>query len=141
MTTPLWCLLFLAMWTWALLVGGIATFRVGKVLFAKARPNSFPADTPHGPGWYRRLMRAHMNSVENLPVFAVLIGIAHVVGLQDGTVATLSLAIVAGRISQTIAHISSGRSLVVNVRFAFFCVQILAGLGIAGLIVQQAMGA
>ena len=36
---------------------------------------------------------------------------------------TLPIVIVVARLGQTVAHISSGRSLVVNIRFTFFIVQ------------------
>ncbi len=106
------------------LTAGIAPYRVGSVLAGKARPNSFPADQPHGPEWYRRLLRAHVNCVENLPLFGAVVLVGHVASVRDGTFDTLALVYLGCRVGQTIAHVSSGRSLVVNVRFAFFLAQL-----------------
>ena len=56
------------------------------VLRGERPANGFPADQDHGgPGWYRRCNRAHLNCVENLPVFGavVLVGAA-----SSGTFAT-----------------------------------------------------
>lgn len=125
MTLPLWALVGFATWTLGLVVAGVGAYRVAQVLLGRARPNAFPADTPHGPDWYRRLMRAHANCVENLPIFAVLVVVGHLVGLRDGTFATLALTTLGARVGQTAAHLSSGRSLVVNIRFAFFVVQLV----------------
>lgn len=136
MTTPLWCLLFFAAWTLALVLGGVGAYRVGNVLLGRARPNAFPADTPHGPDWYRRLMRAHANCVENLPIFGAVVLVGHLVGLQDGSFGTLALVTVLARVGQTLAHISSGRSLVINVRFTFFAVQVGCVLAMMALIAR-----
>lgn len=133
MTTPLWCLLFFVGWTLLLVLGGVGAFRVGSVLLGKARPNAFPADTPHGPDWYRRAARAHANCVENLGPFAAVVLIGHVIGLTDGTFASLAQAYVLARVGQTVAHIASGRSLIINVRFTFFVVQLVC---IGAMIVQ-----
>jgi len=133
MTTPLWCLLFFVAWTLTLVLGCIGAFRVIDVLLGKARPNAFPADTPHGPDWYRRATRAHANCVENLGPFAAVVLIGHAIGLTSGNFATLAEVYVAARVGQTLAHLASGRSLVVNVRFAFFLTQIVC---LGAMIVQ-----
>lgn len=137
MTTPLWCLLGFAAWTQCLVLLGIGPYRVGKVLFAKARPGSFPAAIPHGPDWYQRLMRAHANCVENLPVFGAVVLTGAVIGYQNATFDQLAVVYLLARIGQTTAHLSSGRGLVINVRFVFFLTQVLAVLGMLFLLVRS----
>lgn len=124
MTVPLWCLLGFAAWSLLLVSFGIGAWRVAQVLVGGAKPNAFPADVPHGPDWYRRLIRAHANCVENLPVFGAVVLVGHVTGLTDGTFATLAQVYLGARVLQSLTHISSGRSLVVNIRFTFFLVQL-----------------
>ena len=124
MTTPLWCVLFFAAWTLSLVALGVGPWRVLQVLLHRARPNGFASGSPHGPDWYQRLNRAHANCVENLPVFGAVVLLGHVTGLTSGLFATLAQVYVAARVGQTLAHLSSGRSLVVNVRFTFFVVQV-----------------
>jgi uncharacterized MAPEG superfamily protein len=126
MTTPLWCLLFFAFWTLLLVAAGIVPYRVGNVVAGRAKSNGFPATTPHGPEWYQRLIRAHANCVENLPVFGAVVLVGHLAGLSTGHFATLSTVYVAARVGQSVMHIASGRNLVVNVRFTFFAVQLIA---------------
>lgn len=137
MTTPLLCLTGFAMWTVLLVVVGIGPYRVGNVLMGKARPGSFPAAVPHGPDWYQRLMRAHANCVENLPVFASLVLVGHVTELREGAFAVLCQVALGARVCQTVAHVSSGRGLVINVRFTFFLTQVACYLGLAWLILTQ----
>ncbi len=126
MSTALWCLLGFAAWTWSLVVFGIGTIRVFKVLKGQEKPNAFPSDKPHGSEAYRRLLRAHANCVENLPVFGAVVIIGALTNLQSDLFHTLAIVTLAARIGQSIAHLSSGRSLIVNVRFTFFLVQIAA---------------
>ncbi len=126
MSIPLLCLLGFAGWTLALVVAGIGAIRVFKVLSGQARPNQFPADEPHGSPAYRRLMRAHANCVENLPIFATLVLVTEVLGRRDPLFDSLAMAILVARVGQSVAHISSGRSLVINVRFVMFSTQVVA---------------
>ena len=126
MGIPLWCLLFFAAWTVVIVVAGVAPFRVVKVLSGKAKPHEFPADKPHGSDLYRRIIRAHMNCVENLPVFGAVVLVAAVTQLSSPTFDTLAVVYLAARVCQTIAHISSGRSLAIHIRFTFFAVQLIS---------------
>lgn len=137
MTIPLQALLWFTCWTLAIATVGIGAWRVGNVLLGKARPNAFPADTPHGPEWYRRVMRAHLNCVENLGPFAALVLVGNAVGVTDGTFATLAQVVVAARMAQTLAHISSGRSLVVNIRFTFFLTQLVCFASMAVILLRH----
>ncbi len=138
MSTPLLCLLAFAAWTLSLVVFGIGAIRVGKVLFANERVNAFPADKAHGGPAYRRLLRAHLNCVENLPVFGAVVVIAELIAVHGTLMDRLAVIYVAARLCQTIAHISSGRSLVINVRFSFFLVQLTCVIWMMGLLLGQA---
>jgi uncharacterized MAPEG superfamily protein len=82
---------------------------------------------------YQRLIRAHMNCVENLPVFGAVVLVAAVSGLSNRTFDTLAEVYLGARVCQSIAHISSGRSLAVNVRFTFFLVQLVCVLWMMAL--------
>ena len=73
---------------------------------------------------YWRLNRAHMNCLENLPMFATVVLVATVVGIRTGTLDTLAQTYLVARIGQSLAHVSSGSVLAVNVRFTFFLIQV-----------------
>jgi uncharacterized MAPEG superfamily protein len=123
MTTPLWCLLGFVTWTLVLLVA-VGVARVSQVLAGNAQPTSFPAGVPHGSDAYWRLNRAHLNCVENLPLFASVVLVAAVAGVRSGTLDLLAQVFLVARVGQSLTHVSSGSVLAINVRFAFFLVQL-----------------
>jgi len=55
--------------------------------------------------WVHRAKRAHMNLVENLPVFAAIVLVAHVAGLANATTALGAQIFFWARIAMAIAHI------------------------------------
>ena len=84
MYTPLFCLLGFVLWTAVIAFVGIVVPRVASVLAGTAPPEGWPADVPHGSERYRRTMRAHLNCVENLPLFAsVLFACSPSLGADD----------------------------------------------------------
>ena len=123
MTTPLWCLLGFVAWTLVLLLA-IAFARVGAVLTGVKKANEFPSGTPHGGDGYWRLNRAHMNCLENLPVFGAVVLTAAVAGIHAPMLGTLAKTYLGARIGQSLAHVASGSAIAVNVRFTFFVVQV-----------------
>lgn len=119
---PLLCLLGFALWP-IVLVSGIGMFRVSQVLTGKAKPNSFPSGTPHGSDVYWRLNRAHINSLESLPIFGAVVLVGVVAHAETALFGNLALIALIARALQSIVHISGNTSVHVNVRFTFFLVQ------------------
>jgi uncharacterized MAPEG superfamily protein len=77
-----------------------------------------------GSEWYRRAMRAHMNCVENLPVYGAIVVCATAAGARSKLLDILALIFIAARICQTVVHIVfASTDLAPSVRFAFFFVQ------------------
>jgi uncharacterized MAPEG superfamily protein len=76
-----------------------------------------------------RLYRAHVNAVENLPLFAAVVLVAAVVGRDGPALDALAIAYLAARVGQSVSHVSPGAGLRFNVRFGFFVAQLacLAG--------------
>ena len=73
-----------------------------------------------------------MNCVENLPVFAAVVLGGHAVGLSaDPAFQTAARSVLFARFGQTAAHVASGSSNAVRVRFAFFVAQLGAMLYMA----------
>ena len=123
MTTPLWCLLGFVAWTLVLLVA-IAFARVGAVLTGVKKANEFPSGVPHGGDGYWRLNRAHMNCLENIPMFGSVVLVAAVAGIHAPILGTLAKTYLGARIGQSLSHVASGSVIAVNVRFTFFLVQV-----------------
>ena len=136
MTTPLYALVGLVFWT-VFLVLAIAAVRVAEVLTGKTAVNAFPSGQPHGSDAYWRLNRAHLNCVENLPLFAAVVLVGHVAGLIAGTFATLAKVYAIARVAQSSIHVASGSAIAVNLRFACFLAQILCLLSMSVMIVTQ----
>ena len=103
--------------------------RVSKVVAGTAKPTDFTAGVPHGSDAYWRLNRAHLNCLENLPLFASVVLVATVASMRSPTLDTLARVYLGARVGQSLAHLSSGGTGAVNVRFGFFLVQVgcLAG--------------
>jgi len=138
MHTPLLCLLGFVFWTVLIIVVGIAAVRFTAILTGKAPPNGFPADVPHGSDRYRRTMRAHMNCVENLPLFASVVLTGAVVNAGSPLMDTLALTYFAARILQTLFHIASGNLGVIALRLICYLVQVTC-LCWMGLLVYDAL--
>lgn len=123
MSTPILCLLLFAAWA-IVLVLTLGSVRVIQVMRGKNAPNSFPSGVPHGGDRYWRLNRAHMNCVENLPIFGAIVVAAELSGVRTDAISTAATAVIVGRVVQSIIHIASNSNLAVNARFTAFCVQL-----------------
>jgi uncharacterized MAPEG superfamily protein len=128
MTTPLWCLVGFVAWTLLLLLA-VAGARVSKVLTGQAAANDFPSGVPHGSDAYWRLNRAHLNCLENLPVFGAVVVVATLAGIKAPVLDTLARLYLGARVGQSVTHVASGSALAVNVRFTFFLVQFACLVG------------
>ncbi len=117
-------LVYFALWP-IVLVFAIAFIRVGKVFTQGAKPEDFPSGVKHGSDPYWRLNRAHINIFESLPIFAVMVFGGIAMGVVDDHFALLCRIAVAGRIVQTLAHLSSGGLVATNIRFAGLGVQLV----------------
>jgi uncharacterized MAPEG superfamily protein len=128
LTTPLYCLLGFAAWT-LLLVVAVISWRSLLVLARRKRANEFTGGVKHGEDLkggdlYWRLNRAHMNSVENLAVFATIVLVGHLAGVRSGTLSLCAEVMLAARIVQSVTHIASGSVRATYLRFSAFSVQV-----------------
>jgi len=119
-----------AMWAIVLVVL-IALSRVSQVMSGKATITDFPSGTKHGGDAYWRLNRAHLNTLENLPIFGALVLAGWVAGLDNPTFNMLATVIVAARVVQSLIHITSGSALAINLRFLSLLVQIVCEVWMA----------
>lgn len=136
LTPELLALLGFVVWA-ILLVTCVGIWRAAQVLMGQKRANEFPSGTPHGGDLYWRLNRAHVNTAENLPVFASLVVIAHLAGIRSEATALLAQTIVVARVIQSLIHIASGSAMAVNLRFTAFLVQIGCFFAFAWILVTS----
>jgi uncharacterized MAPEG superfamily protein len=140
MTVPLWVLLAFAGWTLAVLTFSIGVYRWYRILGGSARIAEWRADQPsQGPAWYQRAMRAHMNCVENLPVYGAIAVIAALAGVGGPGLDALALTLLGARIGQSLVHIALEQTeTVAALRFGLFFVQVACMVAMGALIVLRA---
>ncbi len=127
MSLPLWMLLAFCGWTLSILGVGVGVWRWTRILSGRAAITDFPADTPHGSAGYRRVVRAHANCLETLPVFAAVVLIAETIHAHGPLLDVLACTVMAARVVQSSVHmlcIEQWRT--VAIRFSFFLIQFVA---------------
>ena len=141
MTIPLWVLLGFAGWTLFVLFGTIGVYRWSRILTGRARIAEWQADKLQGSEWYRRAVRAHMNCVENLPVYGAIVVCATAAGARGGLLDALAVAFMVARICQTTVHLAFVQTdFIASVRFAFFFIQALCMVAMGILVAAVAVG-
>jgi uncharacterized MAPEG superfamily protein len=131
-------LLGFALWTLGLLMFTVGVHRWRSILGGKASIHEFPADAPSGPDWYKRATRAHLNCIENLPVFAAIVFVASAAGVRGPPLDALGVAILCARVVQTITHVGFVQTArAVSVRFTFFSVQLVAMLAMIVIVLTR----
>jgi len=140
MSIALYSLLAFAVWTLLLLAFTIGIYRWNLILRGAREIHTFRADASEdAPDWYRRATRAHLNCVENLPVFGAIVCVATFAGMTSATFDALSCVVVIARIGQSLTHVSFQQTArVVSVRFTFFSIQLVSMAVLAFLIVTDA---
>lgn len=123
MSATAMALLGYAAWS-LLLVTAIGLLRVSAFLSGRATSNRFAVDGSDIGPFAERLSRAHANCYESLPAFAAIALVALATGSQAIT-DPLALWLLAARVAQSVVHLVSTASMAINVRFAFFLVQLL----------------
>jgi uncharacterized MAPEG superfamily protein len=133
---PVLVLLGFAAWTLLTLFGSVGLYRWSRILTGRASIAEWRADLPQGCDWYQRAMRAHMNCVENLPVYTAIVVALMATGLQSPIVDRIAVTMLAARVGQTVVHIAmpptnAGTSL----RFALFLMQAVCTITMGVVIV------
>lgn len=133
MSAPITALMGYVFWAVILALAVVGT-RAVKVLGGHP-VTEFPAGVPHGSDAYWRLNRAHLNTLENLPMFAAVVLAGVVSGESSDLFATLARVCVFARVGQSLVHLSSGSAMAINVRVTLFLVQLTCIAWMAGRIV------
>jgi uncharacterized MAPEG superfamily protein len=117
-------LLGFAAWTLLVLFGSIGVYRWSLILTGRASVAEWWADLPQGSDWYQRAMRAHMNCVENLPIYTAIVVALMATGLQSLVIDRLAVTMLVARIGQTVIHIAlTPINIATSLRFALFLIQ------------------
>jgi uncharacterized MAPEG superfamily protein len=128
-------LLVYATWTILILSSTVGVYRWSRILSGRASVSEWHADESQGSEWYRRAMRAHMNCVENLPVFTAIVVAAWSVRMESVAFDALAIATVSARIVQSLVHVSVEQTeLIASIRFLFFFIQGICMLAMVAVI-------
>lgn len=141
MTIPVWVLLGLAAWTLLLLFGTIGVYRWSRILTGRTPIAAWRADERQGSEWYRRAVRAHMNCVENLPVYTAIVVALLATGIKGPILDALALTILAARICQSSIHVTLEQTnAIAALRFTFFFIQAVCMIAMGVIIALTALG-
>jgi uncharacterized MAPEG superfamily protein len=137
---PVLVLLGYAAWTLLTLFCTIGVYRWGRILTGRASIGEWRADVVQGCEWYRRAMRAHMNCIENLPVYAAIVVAVMATGLRSAAIDRLAVAMLAARVSQTLIHVALPASdAAAAMRFAFFFAQVACMIAMGKIVTMAAL--
>jgi len=142
MSVALATLLGFAGWTLATLAFTVGVYRLQRIFSGRATMAEWRADVEQGSEWYRRAMRAHLNCVENLPVYGAIVLTGAFVGVPPmAAYDALALTFLAARVGQTLVHVGAPPTeRAAAVRFSLFAVQ-LACMAAMGALVGVAAAA
>lgn len=109
-------------WTLAL-VALVVGWRVLEVLRGKAANSWGRGQAITVPGFITRAEHAHLNCIENLPVFAAIVLVAQALG-KNAPVDAVAAWILYARLAQSAVHLIGTSPLLVLARATFYTVQI-----------------
>jgi uncharacterized MAPEG superfamily protein len=134
-------LLGFAAWTVLLLMATVGIYRWSRILAGIAPIGSFRTDQVEGADWYQRGTRAHVNCIENLPVFGAIVLALQAGNVTGSLVDALAIAILAARIVQSLVHVCFVQTnTMVSIRFSFFSVQLVGFIWLMAIIVLELSG-
>ncbi|WP_439888793.1 MAPEG family protein [Pseudomonas sp. MBLB4123] len=111
--------------TWALFLLILMELLRARLVILKQIPaNEFKPDNANLSPFMQRLARAHANCIEGLPIFGGLLLVALVTG-QAAVTDSLAYPLLAARLMQSLAHLTSLSIVAVNIRFAAFVIQMI----------------
>lgn len=125
MSVSLAALLGFAAWA-VLLVFVVLLFRTFIVFTGKKPANSWPRGAPppaDEPGLFTRFGHAHLNTVENLPVFAAIVAVA---AFTERLAVTdpVAMYVLYARIAQSVTHLIGVSHWLVFIRANFLAIQL-----------------
>lgn len=135
--SPLAALILFAVWA-MLLVITIGVWRFTQFLTGTVPKGGFNPGTQHGSDAYWRVNRAHLNAIENLPIFGAIVLGGVYLNVQEPLFQTLANVVLGARIVQSLIHISSGAQLMILLRFTFYLIQVLSMLAMAAIVLPAA---
>src|SRR5881409_810254 len=104
LTVPLLCLLGLVVWT----IGLVAALTVARLRHLQRGGSVRDFGVPDNRRLIWRLFRAHVNCLENLPLFGSVVLIAAVAGRDGPALDVLAVTYLSARVAQSLSHVAPG---------------------------------
>lgn len=123
--TAVTALLCFVIWTLVLAVS-YATYRVPLILTGSKKASHWERNSSASaddPPILQRAKGAHMNCVENLPLFAAVVLVGVATG-QEGVVDGVAAYVFYARIVQSVMHLIGQSFVLIAVRATFFLIQV-----------------
>lgn len=122
--TAMTALLLFVVWTLVLMFAYVG-YRVALVLAGKKLANAWTRGQPNDdPPFVLRASHAHMNCVENLPVYAAIVLAAYALG-KNPVVDAVAVYFIGLRVAQSVVHLIGISPRLVFVRANLFTLQLL----------------
>lgn len=121
--TPMTALLWFTAWTLFLVVL-VLLYRSPKILTGTPANAWTRGGGMEDPAIIKRITDAHLNCLENLPIFAVLV-LAAAAQSKTATVAPFAVYVLYARLAQSITHMIGTQPLLVMLRATFWVIQIV----------------
>jgi uncharacterized MAPEG superfamily protein len=135
MPIPVWVLLGFAAWTLFILFTTVGVYRWSRILTGRTAIATWRADEQQGGEWYRRAIRAHLNCVENLPIYTAIVVALFTAHVTSPILDWLAITLLVARICQSSVHLLVEQTnTVAGIRFAFFFVQAICMIAMGVLI-------
>lgn len=102
--------------------------RVPKALLGTTKIDSWErGKDPIDPMYLQRAKSAHLNCLENFPVFAAVVGMAGLLGKVE-LISTFAALVFYARIGQSVSHILGTSFILIMLRATFFLAQVFLTL-------------
>lgn len=120
--TGMMALIGFAAWTLLLVVLAVG-WRVLEVLRGKPANSWTRGAAAETPALVKRMEHAHLNCLENLPIFAVIVLAAQAIG-KSAVVDAVAAWVLYARIAQSVTHLIGVSHWLVLIRATFYTVQL-----------------
>ena len=121
--TGITALLLFAAWTLALMLTYVF-YRTGLVMTGAKRADSWTRGRPNeDPGFIVRAQHAHLNCVENLPVFATIVLASYALA-RPAVANSFAPYVLWARLAQSTVHLIGVNHVLVFVRGSLFTIQV-----------------
>src|SRR5215204_7329903 len=140
MSIPVWVLLGFAVWTLLLLFMTVGVYRWSRILTRRTDIAEWRADEQQGSEWYRRAIRAHLNCVENLPIYTAIVVALLAADVTSPIIDLLAITLLLARICQSSVHLLLHQTNTVPaIRFTFYFVQVVCMFAMIGVLMAAAL--